>query len=294
MKHASFCWLALILCCGNFLQAETFQLGTSRLEIPPPAGFVNVTPEIKELFPFDQIMVETKRQGMDVYFYLTEVLAAQLRQGEPVEPARYLILQIPEKSKQRSYSASDFAMFKLTTKERNQEYRDMLAEKLKQTRDNLSRDLSRELDLNVAFQISNTVALEPHYESINELSSSNYVSYGVQVEGADEVQDANVNTLTFLNVKGKLIALGAIAPYKDLEWTRTTSRAWGEAILAQNPEPSPFPDRLPDNRRENLIPIAILVTLAVIAVLAILVKRRRKQMESLPMEGPSSVTKAEL
>ncbi|MCR9234052.1 MAG: hypothetical protein NXI29_23880 [bacterium] len=280
MKHASFCWLALILCCGNFLQAESFQLGTSRLEIPPPAGFVNVTPEIRELFPFDQMMAETKRQGMDVYFYLTEVLAAQLRQGEPVEPARYLILQIPEKSRQRSYSASDFAMFKLTTKERNQEYRDMLAEKLKQTRDNLSRDLSRELDLNVAFQISNTVALEPHFESINELSSSKYVSYGVQVEGADEVQDANVNTLTFLNVKGKLIALGAIAPYKDLEWTRTTSRAWAEAILAQNPEPSPFPDRLPDNSRENLIPIATLVTLAVIAVLAIIVKRRRKQVAS--------------
>lgn len=280
MKHASFCWLALILCCGNLLQAESFQLGTSRLEIPPPAGFVNVTPEIRELFPFDQMMAETKRQGMDVYFYLTEVLAAQLRQGEPVEPARYLILQIPEKSRQRSYSASDFAMFKLTTKERNQEYRDMLAEKLKQTRDNLSRDLSRELDLNVAFQISNTVALEPHYESINELSSSKYVSYGVQVGGADEVQDANANTLTFLNVKGKLIALGAIAPYKDLEWTRTTSRAWAKAILAQNPEPSPFPDRLPDNSHENLIPIATLVTLAMMAVLAIIVKRRRKQVAS--------------
>ena len=280
MKHASFCWLALILCCGNLLQAESFQLGTSRLEIPPPAGFVNVTPEIRELFPFDQMMAETKRQGMDVYFYLTEVLAAQLRQGEPVEPVRYLILQIPEKSRQRSYSASDFAMFKLTTKERNQEYRDMLAEKLKQTRDNLSRDLSRELDLNVAFQISNTVALEPHYESINELSSSKYVSYGVQVGGADEVQDANANTLTFLNVKGKLIALGAIAPYKDLEWTRTTSRAWAKAILAQNPEPSPFPDRLPDNSHENLIPIATLVTLAMMAVLAIIVKRRRKQVAS--------------
>ncbi|QDT24663.1 hypothetical protein [Gimesia chilikensis] len=280
MKHASFCWLALILCCGNLLQAESFQLGTSRLEIPPPAGFVNVTPEIRELFPFDQMMAETKRQGMDVYFYLTEALAAQLRQGEPVEPARYLILQIPEKSRQRSYSASDFAMFKLTTKERNQEYRDMLAEKLKQTRDNLSRDLSRELDLNVAFQISNTVALEPHYESINELSSSKYVSYGVQIEGADEVQDANVNTLTFLNVKRKLIALGAIAPYKDLEWTRTTSRAWAKAILSQNPEPSPFPDRLPDNSRENLIPIATLVTLAMMAVLAIIVKRRRKQVAS--------------
>ncbi len=280
MKHASFCWLALILCCGNLLQAESFQLGTSRLEIPPPAGFVNVTPEIRELFPFDQMIAETKRQGMDVYFYLTEALTARLREGEPVEPVRYLILQIPEKSRQRSYSASDFAMFKLTTKERNQEYRDMLAEKLKQTRDNLSRDLSRELDLNVAFQISNTVALEPHYESINELSSSKYVSYGVQVEGADEVQDANVNTLTFLNVKRKLIALGAIAPYKDLEWTRTTSRAWAKAILAQNPEPSPFPDRLPDNSHENLIPIATLVTLAMMAVLAIIVKRRRKQVAS--------------
>jgi hypothetical protein len=280
MKHASFCWLALILCSGNLLQAESFQLGTSRLEIPPPAGFVNVTPEIRELFPFDQMMAETKRQGMDVYFYLTEALAAQLRQGEPVEPARYLILQIPEKSRQRSYSASDFAMFKLTTKERNQEYRDMLAEKLKQTRDNLSRDLSRELDLNVAFQISNTVVLEPHFESINELSSSKYVSYGVQIEGADEVQDANANTLTFLNVKRKLIALGAIAPYKDLEWTRTTSRAWAKAILAQNPEPSPFPDRLPDNSHENLIPIATLVTLAMMAVLAIIVKRRRKQVAS--------------
>ncbi|MBN71335.1 MAG: hypothetical protein CME32_18880 [Gimesia sp.] len=280
MKHASFCWLALILCCGNLLQAESFQLGTSRLEIPPPAGFVNVTPEIRELFPFDQMIAETKRQGMDVYFYLTEALTARLREGEPVEPVRYLILQIPEKSRQRSYSASDFAMFKLTTKERNQEYRDMLAEKLKQTRDNLSRDLSRELDLNVAFQISNTVALEPHYESINELSSSKYVSYGVQVEGADEVQDANVNTLTFLNVKRKLIALGAIAPYKDLEWTRTTSRAWAKAILAQNPEPSPFPDRLPDHSHENLIPIATLVTLAMMAVLAIIVKRRRKQVAS--------------
>lgn len=280
MKHASFCWLALILCCGNLLQAESFQLGTSRLEIPPPAGFVNVTPEIRELFPFDQMIAETKRQGMDVYFYLTEALTARLREGEPVEPVRYLILQIPEKSRQRSYSASDFAMFKLTTKERNQEYRDMLAEKLKQTRDNLSRDLSRELDLNVAFQISNTVALEPHFESINELSSSKYVSYGVQVEGADEVQDANVNTLTFLNVKRKLIALGAIAPYKDLEWTRTTSRAWAKAILAQNPEPSPFPDRLPDNSHENLIPIATLVTLAMMAVLAIIVKRRRKQVAS--------------
>lgn len=284
MKYVFPTFLWLILLCGIPAQAEQFQIGETSLEIPAPEGYVNVTAEIKDQFPFQQILAESKRQGADISFYLPEKMVAELREGALFEPKRFFMLQITEKLKRISFSAADFAMFKLRVKEKNQEYRDMRDRKLKQASDNLSQELSRGADLDLSLEITETTAFEPHFESINELSSSKYVAGGLQVNGEDgaAVRDANAHTLTYLNTGGKLIVLDCVAPENDLEWTRTASRAWAAAILAENPMPSPFPpavDRSQTKFWESRTVILILVLLAAVAILAILVWKPRKQTD---------------
>jgi predicted methyltransferase len=289
MKYAvpAFLWLTLL--CVVPVQAEQFQLGQTTLEVPAPKGFVNATAEIKDQFPFQQILAETKRQGANICFYLPEKTVAELREGALFEPERFFMLQIQEKNKRVSYSAADFAMFKLAAKENHQKRQAMREQKLKQSTNSLSRELSREVDQELTLEVTESTVFEPHFESINELASSKYVASGLQVNGEDAaaVRDVNAHTLTFLNPGGKLIVLDCVAPKKQLEWTRAASRDWAAAILAENPMPSPFKQvEKPDQR--NRIIQGTLIALAVIAVLAFIVKQKRKRAASLEEENETA------
>lgn len=290
MKYGVSTFLWLILSCGTFAQAEQFQLGQTRLEVPAPQGFVNVTAEIKDQFPFQQILAESKRQGANICFYLPEETIAEIREGALFEPERFFMLQIQEKNQRFSYSAADFAMFKLAVKENNQKSQGMREQKLKQSSNSLSQELSREVDQELTLEVTETTAFEPHFESINELSSSKYVASGLQVNGEDgvAVRDVNAHTLTFLNPGGKLIVLDCVAPKTQLEWTRTASRDWAAAILAENPMPSPF-QQVENHDQRNLIIKATLIALAVMAVLAFIVKQKRKRAASLKAENETAV-----
>lgn len=275
------CLLFLALLPGTAVQAEKILVGKTELEIPAPAGSVNVTLEIKDVSPYSQILTEAEQQGSKVFFYLPEKSAAVLRQGELPEPEHFFLLQIPQKVKDLSYSASDFAGFKMGIKKQNQQTRELIAKKVKKSMESLSQGISQDLDLDIALQVSGTVVLEPHDESINMLSWSMYITYGLQVEGED-VNEVNACTLTYLNAGGKLLVLADYATQDELEWTRTAARAWSDAILAANFQASPFPPAL--NRRGNSAlgeqaVIVILIIMTVVVALAFLIKKRRSHSE---------------
>ncbi len=44
-------------------------------------------------------------------------------------------------------------------------------------------------------------------------------------------------TCTYVNVAGKVLFLYCYGPQKDLEWTRSTTKAWATMVLDSNSQP---------------------------------------------------------
>lgn len=132
--------------------------------------------------------------------------------------------------------SEDFEELENLTKRQNKKIIESMESEIPGHFESISKGISEEFDVDFAVKLAGMMPLEPHYESDNALSYSMYVSYGTSVEGMKK-NFSVASTATYLNVAGKVLFLYCYGPQGELDWTRRTSRAWADAVLASNSRP---------------------------------------------------------
>jgi hypothetical protein len=221
------------------VNAEPFTVGGTVLEVPAPKGFTLVTPHMDAVYRLSLQMADPVNDQLAFYISESDIPAAMKRGIPPL--ARYYTLKANKKLEFLVVGSNDFVELKSITKKRNEQILASLEEKMPAIIDNISKGIGEELDVDFALKLSQTVPLDPHYETDNALAYSMYVKYGVTVEGQEK--DLIVSaTVTFVNVAGKVLFLYCYGPQEDLEWTRIASKDWAEMIMKSNALP---PSRSP-------------------------------------------------
>lgn len=234
MKHILS--IILLFFLTGSVYADTFYVGGTQLDIPSPQGFSRVTQQMDSAYRLSQHIAGPGTDLLAYYIPDSDVPAAM----SDVLPSfeRYYLLKVNERLKDMVVGSKDFAELKTVATRQNEEIFKSVESKMPGLMEKSSKGISTEFDVNIAFQMSQMIPLDPHYETDNSLAMSMYLHFDASVNGAKEdvIRSA---TLTFVNVAGKILLLYCYAPQKDLEWTRDASKAWADVVMASNAQP-PF------------------------------------------------------
>lgn len=220
----------------EIVNAATFSVGGKELVIPSPKGFSIVTQEMNAAYRLSQEMVDPVNDHLAFYIAESEIPVAI--SGKIPSLERYYILKVNKKLKNMIVDSKDFIELKKITKLQNQEIIKSVESQMPGLIKKTSEGISKEFDVNFALKLLQMVPLDPHYVADNAFSYSMYINYGAEIEEAKENFIVSA-TATFVNVAGKILFLYCYGNQEDLEWTRNTSKAWTEMVMASNSKP-PF------------------------------------------------------
>ncbi len=221
------------------VKADVFEIGLDgvkgvAVEVPTPAGYQRVTPEMEAVSLILEQMVDPANDTLANYILEAEAAIALL--NEIPEMERTFALKVSKKLKGLVVTTQDFAHIKEVTKSEFKSIMDEVKSQMPEHMEVISEGMSEAFDVDLAMTISQMVPLEPHYEAENALAFSMYINYGLVAEDSDE-KFVVAGTAMFVNAGGKVLFLYCFADQQDLEWTRSASQAWAEAVLATNPPP---------------------------------------------------------
>lgn len=207
--------------------AKTLQVGGRSLTIPEPAGFVEVTPEMLSLFSATRKLEDPDNESLA--YYIPEEMEEAAIAGEIPPVERYLVLKAQGNTKFDSVGDATFESLVAGVKSTNQ----MRTAELKTT---MGDSFSPE----AVVELNGLAILPPHRESKTAFAHSMLIEQAaLGGEGEEQVMAA---TKTIANVGGKVLLLFAYGSEKDLEWTRSASGSWTDAVLGANPAPPVDPE----------------------------------------------------
>jgi hypothetical protein len=259
--------------------AERFSVGGKIVDVPAPKGFVKVTPEMESVYRLSRQMIDPYNDVLALYISESDIPAAL--SGKIPYLRRYFYLKVNKKIKNIILGTKEFAEIKNITKQQNKQLLQSLKAKVSDILKKSSRKVSREFDIDFAVQLSEVVPLDPHFETDNALAYSMFLKYNANMAGVGD-NFIIAATVMYVNAAGKILLLYCYAPKDELEWTRTSTKAWAERIMAVNDKP---PVYLPRSRGFNwnrLLHNIIIGGLAgcIIALISGLIKKMRKKSES--------------
>lgn len=208
-------------------------VGGVSVEVPAPANFVRLTPEMSELYALQSKFVPPNNEDLGCFISQGDAAAALAGEVPPLK--RRFSVQVSRNIGSLSVSTSDFLEIKKTfgndVEKRLSEVKDKLANPLADASAALSQYSEDDLEL----QFSDTVPFPAHVDDDRMFAFSMLQKAHVETE---EGTSAFVNscTTTALYVNQRVLFLYVFGAEDDLEWTREQSRNWAETILSANPE----------------------------------------------------------
>jgi len=90
-------------------------------------------------------------------------------------------------------------------------------------------------EVELALSISGMVPLAPHVDTERILAYAMYLNLEASEGDEQREIDVGVAVVNVVYVKSKVLFLYANAPREDLEWARTASQDWANAVIEANP-----------------------------------------------------------
>jgi len=215
--------------------------GGVTLEIPTPSGFVPVTesgftPHTRSLKQLQGLLDElVPPANRELVSFIDHKDFLALQRGRPPELERRFSAQVAKKHAHAHVSRSDFQKLHSTITAQNQEMMDAIDAELPGHMDRISKGLTRQLDVETALSISDTIMLPPHEISDRAVAWSMYVTYATQFAGEGAGAYVATATMAIAELQGRLVFFYTFGGEDDLEWGRAFSRSWVDTALAHNP-----------------------------------------------------------
>jgi len=218
-----FGFLPLVL-CGQ----EITKIGDVTLKIPPPAGFARLDGANKEMDIFLRQLVPPQKRFLMAMAMPREV--AKVKDGNPPDVSRSMTVQTPRMTEDQKLSAEQFADLRKSV-----ETQFKAGDKLGAGIEAQVNEIFEKAKVPGGVKIGKMVMLGMDEKTERSFNTATLMDAKSEGEEAQPV----VSALSVLLIRGKLVYLYVSATAKgadDVAWARKTAKAWGEAVLAANPE----------------------------------------------------------
>lgn len=213
-------------------QGSTVQVGGTDIVLPAPVGFVVVGDELPEIVKIGEASLPPDNRLVAMAVTEADHRAMLARQEAAV--ARYILVQVPRRIEKGRHNSKFFAALKTVIGTQNEKILAQVKNRLPDVMNYVTGKLGDALDRKVRAEIPEMTPLPAHREGDRSFSYSMYIKLKMEIEGEDATEDISAATLTGLHVRGKILFLYVYGTKSDLEWTRTASADWSDAILAAN------------------------------------------------------------
>lgn len=251
--------------------AEDFTVGETKLAIPAPQGFQLVTPDMATVYQFAKQIAASTPDSEQLGFYIPEDEVPAALKGELTPRRKTFFLRVSQIRVPEIVSEESFEEIMFNTKEDNQQIIQNVRAQNPDQFDDMLEQAKQQSGPEIELQLSQFLPFKEHYETSQAMSFSMLYAMNV-TDGVRSMTETKACTMTYLNPAGKLLTLVCYAPQDELEWTRTASKAWTQAILKQNapaPELSKESQRKYDEQEKNRQNIAKMLLAALLLVMCL-------------------------
>jgi len=214
--------------------AQTIDVGGVQVEIPTPAGFARVTPEMTAVTKLQRNFIPPTNTLL-VSFISQEDVPTAL-DGKIPRLTRRFSVQSSKEALTHSMTSAEFSQLKQLFRAQGEQRIHQLKDKYAELFANASQEVSKQLDVNMLIDIGGVVPLPPHHESEKIFSSSMFMTSNVTLESGEDFSEVVSATSSLVYVNRRLMFLYVYGDKNDLEWTQSISKAWAESIVASNTE----------------------------------------------------------
>ena len=221
----------------------SINVGNAEISVPVPPGFAPVTKEMKLTYQLQQQFVAPMNQLFLGFIAEGEVGTAMTDELPSLN--RTCTIQALKQLVGQTVTKSQFAELKKELKSQNEKLISKMEKEIPGAMKKINDGITKEFGVNVGLELGKMVPLPVHEETERTMASSMYVKYEMGKQLAKATSFVGVVTATYAHVKGKLLFLYCNGQEQDLQWSRTTSKAWADALIAANP------GGVESNRRET-------------------------------------------
>lgn len=213
--------------------AAEVMMGPTGFTLPTPEGFALLTDDMKPYAEVAKRFVISTNERLALFLSTDDIALAKA--GKVPAPVRQLDVQTAKSLLTPLISNADFLELKRVVKKQNEEIINKAQTEIAKEISKMSKGIQSDYDVDLNLSVSKMIPLPPHHETERSLSYSMTVKFNVtDADGKPAVHEGIV-TSTFLHLKGKVLFIYAHGGKSDLEWTRTVSQQWSDAIIAANP-----------------------------------------------------------
>jgi hypothetical protein len=245
MRTITFCLLLVFL---RPVAATTITVGATEIEIPNPPGFSAITPQMAALYEVQKHFVAPTNVQFLGFIPEKDVLVAL--KDEISELERRFTVQTAKALVNQPITRANFDEFKNFIKTQNDEILKKVEAAAGKLVGKINEDITRQYDIDLALSFSQMIPLPVHAETERWMAYSAFVKYNTNDEAGNPVPFVVATTLTFVHIKGKVLFLYSYAQESGLDWSRSTSKQWAEAVVKANP--SDFQSTIDEN-----LPVAV-------------------------------------
>ncbi|HVK52489.1 MAG TPA: hypothetical protein VM469_12230 [Pseudoxanthomonas sp.] len=226
--------LCLLLLCAAapLASAASVKVGDVTLQVPEPAGYAQVTPEMDGLLERAQAM--TTASNISLAIFISEGDAAAVLTGGPRTSPRYFWIQTAKGAVGQHVSPEVFAQFKQVIRQTQDEMSERLKRDAPELMNKASEALSEQMDANLLIRLGGLVTMPVHHEDANSISSSMISRVEFSAPGAKSTAEVVTGTYATVNVGGTVVFLYVFGDKDDLAWTREQAEKWTKEVVAAN------------------------------------------------------------
>jgi len=229
---------SFLLSAGQSVLASEATLGGTHLTIPEPSGFAPIADPESTLGKADR--ATDSPQFVTLSRLFPKAYEKQVQNGTASSVTRSLLAKTPRTLVSLELEPQHFLRVKSNSR-RDCTPRDDIGKKLAEVAATAGTRLKEAIGHDPHVVLGVPVPLPVHDDTPNSIGCS----FIVKVQGTSPDGKPVAGVLTFTNldvlVRRKVAMLTVYGSSTDLEWTRSTARAWADSILAANASSSSAP-----------------------------------------------------
>jgi RNA polymerase subunit RPABC4/transcription elongation factor Spt4 len=225
--------LSLLFLIPSSVLAVEISVGTTNLSIPSPVGYSLITSDMQPYVKLTERFVPPMNEQFAKF--LPEADAAIAARGEIPQSHRHFSVQTAKALIQPFISNNDFAQFKRKIKTQNEDIFKKAELQMPDWLEKINKGIAMDYNVDLGISIDRPLPLPSHSETERSLAYSTFVKYKINDEEGKPSFFEGIVTATLVHVQGKVLFLYVNAEKSGLDWCRTESSKWADAVIAANP-----------------------------------------------------------
>jgi hypothetical protein len=226
--------LSVLIALSSSVFAAEILVANVRLHIPPPSGYSLLASETLYAAYSRRFTPPSNEQHAVFLSGPDHAIAAR---GEIPQPRHWFTVQSARQANGRAVTRAEFAEIKSAVKVQIEQQVEEVKMETQRHLQKLNQGIAN--DTGIDLTVRQILPVSPHYETEQSLAYSTKMRYDVKATGEKPSALEVVSTTSIVNVHGTVLFLYTYADESGLQWSRSESQKWTNAILEANSPKKP-------------------------------------------------------